>query len=32
LLDALAPYRQADGGYRISSAFRFTVATRPLAR
>ena len=32
LLEALAPYRQADGGYRMASALRFTVATRPLAR
>jgi SAM-dependent methyltransferase len=28
LLESVAPFRQPDGGYRISNAFRFTVATR----
>ena len=28
LLESVAPYRQADGSYRISNAFRFVLATR----
>jgi SAM-dependent methyltransferase len=32
VLESLAPFRQADGSYRIANAFRFTVATRPAAR
>jgi hypothetical protein len=28
LLESVAPYRQADGGYRIANAFRFVLATR----
>jgi SAM-dependent methyltransferase len=31
LLESLASYRRRAGGYRIASAFRFTVATRPAA-
>lgn len=28
VLAAVAPYRTADGGYRVDNAFRYTIATR----
>jgi SAM-dependent methyltransferase len=29
LLESVAPYREADGSYRIANAFRFVLAARP---